>query len=101
MAMVLVAPGSTIGLTRSLPLAQTTPPGMFIPATKGSRPKAYFTQFGTPSPAGVALGAALTLVSEPKYWSTQASGKPPAADTPVRSAMEAFNRPVANGALWT
>src|SRR5258708_38561042 len=99
MAMELVWLGSTTGLTRFLPLAQTTPPGMLVPATVGSNPSAYFSQFGTLSPIGFALAVPLTLVSVPMYLITHQSGKPPGADTPLRSAMEAFNRPVAKGAL--
>src|SRR5438128_173722 len=101
MAMALVWPGSMGGLTRSLPLAQTTPPGTVRPATLGSRPRAYFSQLGTPSPAGVALGAAFGLVLEPKYWICHASGRPSVLPSPVRSAIEALSKPAANGALCT
>src|SRR5579859_5437788 len=103
MATALVCPGSIGGLTRLLPLAQTTPREaplvIEMPATVGSRPKAYFNQFGTPSPAGSALGSALGLVSDPKYCITHQSGKPPAAETPVRSAIEALSKPVAKGEI--
>src|SRR4249920_854157 len=99
--MVLVAPAGSTGLTKSLPLAQTTPPGTLVPATVGSRPRLYFSQFGTPSPLGLASGAALGLVAEPKYWTCHASGKPSVFESPVRSAIEAFSNAVANGALCT
>src|SRR5689334_2128187 len=99
--MVLVAPAGSTGFTRFLPLAQTTPPGTLVPGTVGSRPRLYFSQFGTPSPLGLAFGAALGLVAEPKYWICHASGKPSLFASPLRSAMEAFNKAVANGALCT
>src|SRR5258708_23996730 len=101
MASELVSPGFTTGLTRFLPLANTTPFGMLVPATVGSRPRLYFSQLGTPSPEGFAFGAALAAVHEPKYWICQASGNPSLLASPLKSAIEAFNRPVANGALWT
>src|SRR5690348_10894246 len=101
MATVLVSPGLTTGLTRFLPFTQTTPPGMLAPATVGSRPRLYFNQLGMPSAAGLAFGAALGLLAEPKYWICQASGRPSLLASPVRSAIEALNNPVANGALWT
>src|SRR6516164_2654116 len=101
MAMVLVWPGSRGGLTRFLPLAQTTPPGMTRPGTVGSRPKPYFNQLGTPSPAGHALGAAFGFDTDPKYWICHASGKPSVLASPVRSPMEAVSKPAAKGALWT
>src|SRR6185369_13470760 len=101
MATVFVSPGFTTGLTRFFPLAQTTPPGTLVPATIGSRPRLYLSQLGTPSPEGFAVGAALGLVIEPKYWICQASAMPSLLASPVKSAIEAFNRPVANGALCT
>src|SRR5579883_2740350 len=97
MAMLLVSPPT--GLTRVFPLAQTTPPGMLVPAMVGSRPRLYLSQLGMPSPVGLALSAALGLVAEPKYWICQVSGKPSLLASPLRSAMEAFSKPVAKGAL--
>src|SRR5579859_3138640 len=83
-----------------LPSANTTPPGIDKPGTSGFNPSAYFNQFGMPSPAGHALGAAFALVVEPKYWMAHASGKPPCTETPVKSAIEARSNPTANGTLW-
>src|SRR5579859_6046313 len=101
MAMALVSPGLTGGLTRFLPLARTTPSGKDVAATVGSRPSAYFSQLGTPSPDGLALGAALAAVVEPKYWTCHQSGNPSLLASPVISAIEALSNPVAKGALCT
>src|SRR5262245_13766695 len=98
MAILLVSPVSE-ELMRSLPFAQTTPSGTTMPATVGSSPKVYFNQFGTPSPTGVALGAALGLLAEPKYWICQESGRVSLLASPVRSAIEAFSRPTAYARL--
>src|ERR1017187_7620658 len=100
--MVLVAPSVFI---RLVPFAQTTPTESplvtEIPGISGFRPREYLTQLGTPSPAGMALGAAAGLVVEPKNWICQASGNPSLLASPVRSPMEALSRPTAKGALCT
>src|ERR1035438_7252126 len=100
--MVLVAPK---GLARLLPLAHTTPTDSpFVtemPGNKGFRPRIYFIQLGTPSPAGIALGAAAGLFAEPKYWICHASASPSLLLSPVKSAMDALRTPTAKATLWT